>query len=465
MKRNEPTPILCGTDFSENAAQAATVAAVLAARLGKPLLLVHVADEFNARGHDPAALAAFLRPLAQQLQDEAQRLRKTGATVGTELLTGEVAEQAIKHFGEKREASLVVVSSVSKTAFDRWTLGSVSEYLAQTDPVPTLIVRSAAPFEAWARGERPLKVFVAADFTSVSNGALRWVRHLRDLGPCDIVIAHVDRPEEVCGQLGIFPGTLKNPPVVQHVLERDLRERVRAHLGEENVRIVMQPAVERPDALLIKLAVEEKADLFVVGAHQRQGLSRLRHPSVSHGIQRHAPMNVVCVGPASGEERECIPEIRRVLVATDFSELGDLAVGYAYALLREGGAVCLVHVTPPMLQNPESKDGQAPEELLAQLRELIPGEAEESGVPGGPRESMGLPHVCSYYAIQGEAHVIGSTDPAKAICQAARRFGADVICLGSHGRSGLSAALPGSVAQAVMAQSHRPVLVVRPPAE
>ena len=78
---------------------------------------------------------------------------------------------------------------------------------------------------------------------------------------------------------------------------------------------------------------------------------------------------------------------------------------------------------------------------------------------------MGLPHVCSYYGILGEAHVIGSTDPAKAICQAARRFGADVICLGSHGRSGLSAALPGSVAQGVMAQSHRPVLVVRPPAE
>ena len=52
MKPNEPTPILCGTDFSANAAQAATAAAVLAARSGKPLLLVHVADEFNARGDD-----------------------------------------------------------------------------------------------------------------------------------------------------------------------------------------------------------------------------------------------------------------------------------------------------------------------------------------------------------------------------------------------------------------------------
>jgi hypothetical protein len=48
MKATGPTPILCGTDLSENAAQAATTAAVLAARTGKPLMLVHVADEFNA---------------------------------------------------------------------------------------------------------------------------------------------------------------------------------------------------------------------------------------------------------------------------------------------------------------------------------------------------------------------------------------------------------------------------------
>ena len=68
-----------------------------------------------------------------------------------------------------------------------------------------------------------------------------------------------------------------------------------------------------------------------------------------------------------------------------------------------------------------------------------------------------------YCGIMGEADIIESGDPARAIRQAADRFGADVICLGSHGRSGFSAAVMGSVAQAVMAQSQRPVLVVRPP--
>jgi nucleotide-binding universal stress UspA family protein len=57
--------------------------------------------------------------------------------------------------------------------------------------------------------------------------------------------------------------------------------------------------------------------------------------------------------------------------------------------------------------------------------------------------------------------VIESGKTAIAICQAAERFDADVICMASHGRSGISKAILGSVAQDVMARSTRPVLVVR----
>jgi len=81
---------------------------------------------------------------------------------------------------------------------------------------------------------------------------------------------------------------------------------------------------------------------------------------------------------------------------------------------------------------------------LKQLRTLIPAEAEARG-------------------IVTELEVIQHRDAAKAIGQEAERFGADVICLGSHGRGGLSKAVLGSVAQTVMTHSPRPLLVVRPP--
>jgi len=56
---------------------------------------------------------------------------------------------------------------------------------------------------------------------------------------------------------------------------------------------------------------------------------------------------------------------------------------------------------------------------------------------------------------------VDHANPATAICQAAERFGASLICMSSRGRSRVAKALLGSVAQAVMTGSRRPVLILR----
>ena len=129
-----------------------------------------------------------------------------------------------------------------------------------------------------------------------------------------------------------------------------------------------------------------------------------------------------------------------MLVATDFSERADHAIPYAYAALAREGAVCLLHI---------AEAGGADEKieleaLEAKLRALIPAEAEKRGVVT-------------------EVRIVESSDAGKTICEAAERFCADLVCIGSHGRSGLAATVLGSVAHAVIAHSPHPVLVVRPP--
>jgi nucleotide-binding universal stress UspA family protein len=333
------SPIVCGTDFSENATFAATAAAVLARLSGRPLLLVHATDEFNVRGRDPDELTAFLLPIKMQLQDEAGRLRLMGATVETQMLTGELAQRAVLKAVEQQPVSLLVLSSVSKTAFERWSLGSTTEYLARSVPAPTLVVRSSAPFVAWGSGERPLKVLVAVNFSNVSEAPLEWVRELRALGPCEIVIAYLNQPAEDCARLGISVPTSGNPQEVEQVLERELADVVHARLGDQNVRIIIAAVSGPSDARLIQIAVEEHADLVVVGTRQRQGLQRLWHAaSISLGILRHAPMSVVSVPAVSiADENMSIPVIQRVLVATDGSDTGNHAVRQACSLLPEGG--------------------------------------------------------------------------------------------------------------------------------
>ena len=195
-----------------------------------------------------------------------------------------------------------------------------------------------------------------------------------------------------------------------------------------------------------------------IGSHQYHGFERLWNVSVSRGLLHHAPMNVVVVPTATEPAHGlgAIPQLRRVLAATDFSALGDRAIPYAYATLPRGAVVKLIHVIPPWeLPGPlvphyqpkrltEKQHQQLAADSLKQLRTLIPAEAEARG-------------------IVTELEVIQHRDPAKAIGQEAERFGADLVCLGSHGRGGLSKAVLGSVAQTVMTHSPRPLLVVRPP--
>jgi len=68
-------------------------------------------------------------------------------------------------------------------------------------------------------------------------------------------------------------------------------------------------------------------------------------------------------------------------------------------------------------------------------------------------------------SVQSEVHVLMAGDPAQAICQAAERLDSAIVCVGTHGRSGIGKALLGSVAASVVHASHRPVLLARPPIE
>jgi nucleotide-binding universal stress UspA family protein len=61
--------------------------------------------------------------------------------------------------------------------------------------------------------------------------------------------------------------------------------------------------------------------------------------------------------------------------------------------------------------------------------------------------------------------VLRSSEPAKALVEAAERLGVDAIVIASHGRGGLARTLFGSVSEAVLRNARAPVFVVRPPAE
>lgn len=439
MNTTRAKPIICGTDYSESATQAATVADALARRLDAPLILVRSADE---RGHfTDDARTGLMEADRPELAKEAAHLRSLGLIFEEKMLHG-APDDGVASFAARESARLVVVgaSGTGSLWTSRWLIGNVAERIAETSSVPTLVVRAAEPLLAWAGGERPLKIFIAVDFTATSEAALRCVAEWRKIGPCEITLGYVHQISEECGERAMCDG-VELPRLTTQAregLEHDLREKAVRLLGmAPEIRVELR--VARVDAHLILLATEAGADLLVLGTNQWQNLERVWHASISRRILHDARMSVLCVPVplATRGAGAAIPTFSRVLVATDFSERAGHAIPYAYAALAREGAVCLVHAVKPGTVDQKG-------ELEARLRALIPPEAQSRGVAT-------------------EVRIVENGDAGKAICEAAERFSADLVCIGSHGRSGITAAVMGSVAHAVIAHSPRPVLVVRPP--
>lgn len=141
--------------------------------------------------------------------------------------------------------------------------------------------------------------------------------------------------------------------------------------------------------------------------------------------------------------------MKTLLVPTDFSEPSDKALDAAIDLASQlGAAIELVHVQPePVTVLPPP----------IEVATFTPGSAEEAV------------HVATELARRAE-----KVRMRRLACRSTNRFGnvadqvvsradeirAELVVMGTHGRTGLRHAVLGSVAERVVQRSNRPVLVV-----
>ena len=216
--------IVCGTDLSAAAGEAAEVAARLAARLGVPLVLVHAVDRLGS-GHGLALQEPEYEPLRREFAAEAERLRGFGVPVEPVLRSSEAARTIVAVAAE-RSASMVVIAPVGKGGYARHLLGSTAARVVARASVPVLAVRAAAPFRAWLGGERALRITVGVDDSPVSVAALRWVERIRAVAPCHVTAVHVANPIEEQRRLGL-PG-----PIDLEELSDEVRKLLRRGLAQ-----------------------------------------------------------------------------------------------------------------------------------------------------------------------------------------------------------------------------------------
>jgi nucleotide-binding universal stress UspA family protein len=448
-------PIVCGVDFSERAQQAARVAAGFARSLGESLVLVHVVDvrALLLRTED------LLEPARSRLAEFAAGLDAEGLRVEARVATG-APDESLLEIAESLGAGLAVVARLGQRSGAVWRVGSVASRIVQAAPFPVLAIEEAAPFESFFRGERPLRVLAGAEFSESTDTASRWIALLRSVGPCDVTFVHVYDPVRQWAWLGLRPPVVlgRENPEICSLLRRELGARLGELPGSGRTELRVEMSLDPVPETLAWIADQEQYDLVVVGSRRRSGLARFRHDPVAQGLLRTARTAVACIPTRPRPAKELpLPKLRRVLAPTDFSEVGNHALRYAYALLPNGGTVHLVHVveeealpnplyahyTPGRRPTPEERAAQE-KDLEASLWQLVPEEAESRGIETCIEILQGVP-------------------PAEAIRAVAERLGVDAICMGTHGRTGLSSLVAGSVARKVAATTSRPLFLIRPP--
>jgi nucleotide-binding universal stress UspA family protein len=142
---------------------------------------------------------------------------------------------------------------------------------------------------------------------------------------------------------------------------------------------------------------------------------------------------------------------RRILHPSDFSPASRPAFSKALQLAKASGAQLLVaHVLPvlPLL----------PDAYIAATTydELLRGQRAS-----GRRQLDRLVRKARAAGVRATGILLDFGVPAERLTQLAKSRRADVIVMGTHGRTGLTRALLGSVAARVVATATCPVLTVR----
>jgi nucleotide-binding universal stress UspA family protein len=160
--------------------------------------------------------------------------------------------------------------------------------------------------------------------------------------------------------------------------------------------------------------------------------------------------------------KEMIPQIKKILYATDLSKNSSYAFLYATDLARRHDArIVILHAIEPIPPYAEAYAGMTDEnkrkqqqETIEEIKRLLLGFCKKAEAQiGSPCVEL----VSKILVPRGHA--------PEEILNAANEEGCDVIVLGTHGKGFLAHTFLGSVSKAVLHRTRKPVLIIPLPSE
>lgn len=233
-------------------------------------------------------------------------------------------------------------------------------------------------------------------------------------------------------EVGNISAALKNPFEIALSKAEEM-----ARSSGVPIRIVSEEG--EPYKRIIDVAETENCDLIVMGTKGVSSIERVLVGSVAAGVIGHSHRDVLVIPAKSQIGWE------RILVTTDGSKYSKVAVERAinYAKVY-GGELTVVAV----VDAPAELSGVSP----AAVENMIRKAKRYVGEVKSQADSAGL---------KTETFVLEGEEAYRKITEFAKEHNINIIVMGSHGRTGLSKLLVGSVAEKIIGYAHCPVLVAK----
>lgn len=300
--------------------------------------------------------------------------------------------------------------------------------------------------------ERELRILLATDGSQGSAVAVDYAFALARLWGASLTMMNVlECPP------GLDPQNPVNQLYLTELMKQSTNELIalKARAVDRGISVHTRIATGIPSEEVLSASIEEAQDLIVVGTRGKTGLAHVLLGSTAERIIRGAPCPVLAVrgttkNEESVEQRRRHPgNLERILVPVDFSDGSLDALEYAALVAqRSKASLKLLHVLEPISYG---------------LDFTLPhGTQRESMKAEHAKRLSDLASALASAGVPSEFQIVGGL-PIDSILDTARTQVADVIVMGTHGRRGLSHALFGSIAEAVLRKSSCPVLTVRAP--
>jgi nucleotide-binding universal stress UspA family protein len=288
-------------------------------------------------------------------------------------------------------------------------------------------------------------ILCAFDFSETARLALTQALWFATQHGARVVLAHIVEPIP----LGPYPAMTApgNDLVIRDVAARRIEELAESLRGNQ-IDLTVRVKTGEPGPRLIEASTSVAADLVVIGTQGLTGLPHLLMGSTAEYVVRRSECPVLTVHPS---DRILENQLERVVLPTDLSPDAHYAAG-AFIDLFQGPVkprVVLAYAdrTPPYLE-------PFRHEMLSKL--------DEQDVMKEEIERKMEPSVTALRDAGFDVEtIVLDGEPVSVITDLAKERKADLILLGTHGRSAIANALLGRTAQRIVQHAQCPVLTVR----